>query len=160
MRWNEAFLCQARSDRAALERLNHFGVDDCHRLHYLQMLTEKLAKARLCGPDFPPPPTHGAFVRMLQIIKARPDIRRRLGFRSAKTFSRYIDSLLSLAARIEALAPAIAGADSPNAEYPWRDVATAEVISPARFDFVAFRQSDLRMQKLMALVDVLLRIDI
>jgi hypothetical protein len=36
---------QAQSDHAALVVLRRAGVHDCHLLHYLQMVTEKLAKA-------------------------------------------------------------------------------------------------------------------
>jgi hypothetical protein len=36
---------QARSDHAILLLLRRYGVAPCHQLHYLQMVTEKIAKA-------------------------------------------------------------------------------------------------------------------
>lgn len=160
MTWREAFLVQARSDHALFERLAALRAEACHRLHYFQMVTEKLAKAWLTGPEAgrPPKPVHAAFVRMLQVIKSQPAVRRQLGYERADVFKKYVDSLLELARRIEALAPAIAGFSQPNAEHPWQDAGTGSVQVPATYPFTEFdRKTNLQMAKLDRLVRALLR---
>ena len=118
MGWREAFLAQARSDHAIFFRLNDANVEYCHRLHYLQMACEKLAKGFLTplSSATPPEPTHAVLVRMLQVLKTRPDVRRRLGFQDAARFRNYINSLLEVADKIEKLAPDLAGFSQPNPE--------------------------------------------
>src|SRR5438477_9938043 len=106
MDWKQAFVKQARSDHAMLERLNRTDCEYSHRLHYLQMFSEKLAKGWLAGfhgsaPDL----THIVLVTMLQNLKGRPEIRELLGYTSASVFKRYINSLLETARNVEALAP-------------------------------------------------------
>ena len=75
MNWRDAFIAQARSDHAIFERLNTPGVEHCHRLHYLQMVSEKLAKGILTRPTQfdPPEPTHAVFVRLLRVLKTSID---------------------------------------------------------------------------------------
>lgn len=161
MTWREAFLLQARSDHAVFDRLGVLQVETCHRLHYFQMVTEKLSKAWLTAPTAAnaPKTVHTAFVRMLQVIKSRPDVRRKLGYTDAAAFARYVDSLLDLATRVEALAPAIAGLSRPNPEYPWRDVGTGEIHAPAAQTFAEFdRASVPQMAKMDKLLRELLRI--
>lgn len=160
MDWHRAFLEQARSDHAVLRRLSRLPVEDCHRLHYLQMVSEKLAKAMLTRPGggSPPAASHAVLVRMLQVLKARPDLRRQLGFSDAASFKSYIDSLLDLAGKIEGLAPALAGFTQPNAEYPWQDPGASEVQVPARYDFPEFDPRTPRMIKIHQLIEDLLRI--
>lgn len=160
MGWHEAYLAQARSDYAILKRLDAPEVECCHRLHYLQMVTEKLAKAMLTPPRCaePAPMTHTAFVRMLQVLKIRPEIRRQLGFRDAKVFKNYVDSLLDAAAKIEHLSPDQAGLTRPNPEYPWQTQPGGEVQSPADYAFAEFGPRDPRMIKIDRLLNTLLRI--
>jgi hypothetical protein len=158
--WHEAFLEQARSDQHILDRLAHPAVEYCHRLHYLQMVAEKLAKSLLTPPGSAaaPPMSHAAFVRMLQVLKGRPEIRRQLGFDDPVCFKQYIDSLLDLAGRIEALAPAQAGLTQSNPEYPWKDPDTLEIHAPCRFDFPSFDPRAPKMAKIHQLIRILLRI--
>jgi hypothetical protein len=160
MNWHEALLRQARSDEAVRRRLNDSATEYSHRLHYLQMVTEKLAKAFQVSPDDPQPPsmTHRAFVRFLQILKSRPDIQRQLGYRDGKVFGRLIDSLLDLARQIQSLAPSIAHLTQPNPEYPWWDSATNDVKVPAEYDFSQFNPNSVKMIKLDSLVRDILRI--
>ena len=79
MGWHESYLTQARSEFSILRKLGRPDVEYCHRLHYLQMIAEKLAKAMLTPPGSltPAPTSHAMFVRMLQVLKSRPEIRRR-----------------------------------------------------------------------------------
>jgi hypothetical protein len=160
MSWREAFLKQARSENRLREVLNDPQVEYSHRLHYLQMVTEKLAKGFMADPSDPQPPnpTHGAFVRLLQTIKGRPEIRRSLGYQDAQIFRQFINSLLDLAVRVERLAPGAAGTTAPNPEYPWRDPVTGVVHAPIDFDFAIFSPRDAKMIKLENLLDSLIRI--
>jgi len=160
MGWHEAYLSQAHSDYRIMIRLAATGVEYCHRLHYMQMLTEKLAKAMLtpAGRATPAPATHVAFVRMLQVLKGSPEFREELGFSDAAVFRTYINSLLDLAGRIERLSPSLAGMNQPNPEYPWEDPITHTVRSPAEYDFQEFDPRDPRMIKIDRLIRDLLRI--
>jgi hypothetical protein len=160
MDWRDAFFVQAQSDYRVLKVLNQRRLEACHQLHYLQMTAEKLAKGFLARPgDTQPPPTvHSAFVRMLQVLKGRPDVRRRLGYARADVFTAYIDSLLPLAHKIERLAPALAGLRQPNPEYPWQSRPEAPVIAPARFGFPDFMPTSVLMARLFNLLSSLLDI--
>ena len=142
MGWHEAYLAQARGEHAVLRMLTGRKLESCHRLHYLQMVTEKLAKALLTKPgsDTPAPPSHVLFVRMLQSLKWRPDVWRSLGYTRATVFKRYVDSLLDLATKIERLSPDQAGFGQPNPEYPWRDRAGNQVLAPVEYEFAEFDQ--------------------
>ena len=93
------------------------------------MLTEKLAKGILADATdlIPAAPVHRAFVRLLQSLKQRRDVRPAVGFRDSASYRRFIDSLLDTASQIENLAPSAAGIAKPNAEYPWLDVAGSGV---------------------------------
>lgn len=160
MGWHQAYLVQARSDYAVLKRLGAAGVENCHRLHYLQMVTEKISKAMLTPPNskVPAQPSHRMFVRMLQVIKSRPEIRQQLGFRSSLVFKSYLDSILDLAAKIEELSPDQAGFTQPNPEYPWQEDASQPVVAPAEHCFAQFDPRDPRMVKIERLIDDLLRL--
>lgn len=161
MNWREAFLVQARSDAEIWKLLQAEKSEYCHQLHYLQMMTEKFAKSVLT-PDSatnPPAMSHAAFVNCLRVIKGRPEIRRMLGYKDTKSFSRYIDSLLPIAARIESLAPSIAGTSQPNPEYPWRTQTGDEVIVPCQHDFQDLGPQSVQLNKLLLLVERLLKID-
>lgn len=158
MTWREAFLRQAASDHAIRKRLNSADVEYCHRLHYLQMETEKLAKAFLSRPDDDEPPaaSHAVFVKFLRVIRGRNDIRRLLGFSDPAMFRRFIDSLLPLAHQIQELAPSAAGVTRPNPEYPWRPTPTSAVVAPAEFEFPLFDPRSPKIAKLDRLLDRLI----
>ena len=162
MSWTDAFLAQARSDDEVRRLLAADpAVAPCHALHYLQMSTEKLAKAvDAMQSDRPPVATHLGLVRLLQQLK-NATFQERLGYgRDTQSFRRLIDSLLPLARRIELLAPAVAGANQPNAEYPWLDAATGRVVAPADFAFDGFGVDDSPLTKLDELLAALLRLDL
>jgi hypothetical protein len=79
--WSEAFLTQAKSDWQVYEHLNETGFPACHALHYLQMASEKLAKAYLLAgiseiEDVRS--THRAFTRVLQLIARSKRLEREL----------------------------------------------------------------------------------
>jgi hypothetical protein len=74
MDWRTAYLTQAKSDYAMLLKLIREEAPLCHRLHYLQMTTEKMAKGFLTkkgGPRYAK--THDAFAKFVKIAGERPE---------------------------------------------------------------------------------------
>jgi hypothetical protein len=161
MNWRDAFLRQARSENSVRNRLNDPTIEYSHRLHYLQMVTEKLAKGYQAPPaDYDhSPKIHTGFVRFLQTLKGNTSIRDGLRYDPGPVFNRFLDSLLDLAKRIEQLAPSAAGLSRPNPEYPWRDAGTSEIRVPADYDFPDFSPRDLSMIRLERLIKQLLPIE-
>ncbi len=155
--WQEGYLHQAMSDYHMYTQMNERNVPLCHRLHYLQMASEKLAKSFLCiGSEKPFKKTHYALVQFLNTSKRSPNIRRLLGYdRNPKAYSVYIDSLLSIAQRIEMLAPVGGNQERMNAEYPWEDD-SGEVRIPSEYAFNELPRNDL--VKIQSLLKALFRI--
>ncbi len=154
--WREAFLRQAQSDFAVIEQLKS---EPCHRLHYLQMSAEKLAKGLSSdSSNVPPIPSHVAIIRMLQLIKGRPEVRKALGFQNSATFNEYIGSLLDIATKIQSLAPSVARMSQPNPEYPWLDKSTGLIQAPCDHEFTAFSSTNPQLTKFLSLVRRLLSI--
>ena len=161
MTWKEAFLRQAESDYGVFQSFNRSNtpIPVCQQLHYLQMSTEKLAKALSCPQgNAPPKTTHAALARFLRISKGRPELRRDLGYEgNYNAFVSYIDSLLPLAEKIEALAPEGKRLDKPNPEYPWTSP-TGTVIAPIDYRFEDIWADVPGINKLKTLIAHLLRI--
>lgn len=114
---------QAKSDHDAFLLLRRQGVAECHTLHYLQMVTEKIAKAYFWRSGSPPPKNHAGFVQFLRFLgQIKQSERDRIA--NLFTFARYVDfqgwiyAVLPIAYDLERLAPALAK-DGPNPEYPW-----------------------------------------
>lgn len=155
--WHLAYLEQARSDWKIYKTLKDLSLDDCHALHYLQMTTEKLAKAMLLarGAEIKQiRSSHKAFLRFLQIAARHPSLPRLLKI-PAKQFLQFTRSLLPLADNIQSLAPALAR-NGPNVEYPWEEP-SGMIRVPASFRFsvsVQLRQPSGR--KLLRFIKVIL----
>ena len=118
--WSEAFLAQAESDWQIYEHLEKTAFSKCHTLHYLQMATEKLAKAYLLKGRTDIKfvrSTHQALTRYFQDLSRNRRLQGVMGM-TAKQLRMHVQQLLPLANEIEKLAPALAG-DGPNPEYPW-----------------------------------------
>jgi hypothetical protein len=118
--WSETFLAQAKSEWQVYEHLKRTSFPECHALHYLQMATEKLAKAYLLAGRSTIESvrlTHRAFLRFLQLASRNDVLREETGM-TAKQLRMHVQKLLPLAYEIENLAPAVAGY-GPNSEYPW-----------------------------------------
>ena len=111
----QLFLRQARSDYDIFKYLVYRG--PCHRLHYLQMCTEKLAKVYAWRNGTPPGRSHRHFVLFLEALEYRPDFHEMFGYRRGGSLSFLKPLIFDLARRIEALAPA--GNNGANPEYPW-----------------------------------------
>lgn len=134
---------QVRSDYQILLLLGERGAPACHQLHYLQMITEKLGKAYSWRTGVPPSKSHASFVRFFQTLdnRKRADrdrIAQLLGFKSAAQFETWIASIAPLAHAIEQLAPALAGDNGPNPEYPWPR--SAPTHAPVSYDFPVWVQ--------------------
>lgn len=114
---------QAKSDQDAFQLLRSHGVDECHSLHYLQMVTEKIAKAYFWRAGSPPPRQHAGFVQFLRFLgQVRQQDRQRIAILFSFTrfgdFQNWIRAVLPVAYELEQLAPSLAN-DGPNPEYPW-----------------------------------------
>ena len=145
MTWREAFRQQALSDYAVFRHLTQQAdIPVCHRLHYLQMATEKLAKSLLLvGSNSLDERSHYALVPFLRILPGRPDIRTRLKWAdNPKQFKSYIEKkVIPWAVKIQNLVP-VGASDRLNPEYPWLN-GRGEVECPAAYDFPEFSKEEL-----------------
>ena len=163
--WRSALLFQARSDFKMLQLLNQSkSVELCHRLHYLQMMTEKLAKSHLAVGALPPKPTHKALSTFLRHAKSRRDLQVMCGFSNRKSqYHAYVDSLKTLAKSIEDLAPS-GQVQSPNPEYPWEerrsdssDRPMMVIQAPANYSFHSLDMNSPQMIKIMKFIETCLK---
>jgi hypothetical protein len=128
------YLMQAQSDWKIFQLLREEPI--CHRLHYLQMSTEKLAKAYFWKNSGGAALGHAAFVKFIRSISTRRRVAERLGFTNAVGFVEWINDVSDLAYELERLAPALAG-EGPNPEYPWPRSGPRH--APIDHDFQAWR---------------------
>ncbi len=109
------------------------------------MCSEKIAKAFFwrSGPA-PTKASHLGFVRFLTLLtqprqsKKQDRIATLFGYKRFNDFQSLVKRTSPLAYDLERLAPAVAGDDRPNAEYPWprQDPQHA----PVAFDFPTWRE--------------------
>ncbi|HEV7280948.1 MAG TPA: HEPN domain-containing protein [Pirellulaceae bacterium] len=135
--WN-----QAKSDYEAFAFLRREGARQCHCLHYLQMATEKIAKAYFWRSGSPPPRNHSGFVQCLRFLGQvrrldQERLCRLLKFSRFTDFENWIRTALPLAYDLEHLSPNLAN-DGPNPEYPWPHHEPAN--APATHDFAIWRE--------------------
>ena len=130
---------QAQSDFEILKRFrSQGGVSPCHVLHYLQMCTEKIAKAYAWRGNRPPGFTHMGFVEFLKLLANQRNAQKRekiagiFGYKKFSEFQGRIHSTAPLSHAIERLATALAN-DGPNPEYPWPHAAPQ--YAPMAFEF-------------------------
>ncbi|MCY2953352.1 MAG: hypothetical protein NTU53_15440 [Planctomycetota bacterium] len=129
MKQHEAYLKQARSDFQVFRLLlkqDRTEVPECHVLHYLQMATEKLAKAAFLSinPAFHPH-THVAFSHIPHHLR-RADVAKTLGWKTFDSYRVFLKYASPLFRQIDELNPAVgpqlaAGKKTArsNVEYPW-----------------------------------------
>lgn len=140
VRLADAYAEQSRSDfRVYNEHLR--GAEECHRLHYLQMACEKIAKAyrirdlvALGSHDLY---SHLAFSMFIVGFLKNPQIKVRYVGRDAqrRQIERYAHVF---SVEIEKLAPAVDREQTPaNVEYPW--TAGAAVFVPCRHAYSVSR---------------------
>lgn len=159
--WRMAFYLQARSDFNVIVHLNNMQhVEHCHRIHYLQMTTEKMAKAFLATSNQQPKPRHEAFIEFLRTEKLTQRIRPLVKIRASSQYRAYIDSLLSIAERIEQLAPK-GRSHQPNPEYPWQSRIPDphnvnryinSICVPAEYSFPELNMKDIKFIKLLEFI--------
>jgi hypothetical protein len=136
----EAFAAQGRSDWEVykhLAALTKPSLSQCHALHYLQMATEKIAKAyriRDTAADVDDLVRHHTgFVEFVNQFFRCEQIRDECRERDAALHALQRNAT-TIAREIEKLAPATDRLASPeNAEYPWeRD---EQILIPCKFGF-------------------------
>jgi hypothetical protein len=149
--WRLAHFLQAQSDYALFKRLDDPQVPICHRLHYLQMTTEKMAKGFLTPPGGPRPErVHNAFVRFVRLVQRTPALRRVCDCKPDQ-MEAYVNSLLPIAAAVEDLVP-VGDQDRPNPEYPWQ--AGANIFVPVSHAFSDFDpKTNPKMRKLLVFIE-------
>lgn len=136
--WAVAYHRQGGSDWVMFERLLDIGdVPPCHALHFLQMATEKLAKAyrfRDTKTDEASLLTsHVGLQKFLNAFLLSPQMRAEFRGRDAQRESIRKD-FERIAQAIERLAPAVDRKGTPgNAEYPW--LLGESVVSPIDYNF-------------------------
>lgn len=158
--WRTAYFKQGLADYQlflTLEKTENIPL--CHRLHYLQMMTEKLAKGFKTEPTAKEahPFTHAAFVTLLRIVKDRPEFMQACNIGTKEQFLAYLKGLNSLAATIQGLAPDLAD-KGPNPEYPWQ--IPQGVMAPIDFNFpdLNLNAKDLRLIKMLKFIDICFQI--
>jgi len=135
LNWQLAFLQQARADWEAYQKTHETFWPACHRLHFLQMATEKLGKALLLAgqAEFERVTgSHAAFVKFMQVASCDRSLQIRLKMTKAQ-LKAHFRQLLPIAYEIEILAPALAQ-HGPNPEYPWFD-RTGKICVPVVYSF-------------------------
>ena len=148
--WHSTTLRQARSDYDMLLRLlSDNDVPLCQQLHYLQMTTEKLAKAFLTPSTGRYPNTHNAFVKFMRLTRGLREYQTACGFSQAVPYRAYIDGLLPLAQAVEDLSPD--GGDHPNPEYPWS--IGGVIFVPVEYPFPGLSLSRAKMVKMLEFIE-------
>lgn len=114
---------QSNSDYDAFVLMAKSGMPVCHAIHYLQMSSEKLAKAYLWKSGKPPLRSHKGFVQFLKMLGAissgkRPALTASMGYEKYSEIQNWVKYSLSIARELERLAPSLAE-DGENPEYPW-----------------------------------------
>src|SRR5205085_6295161 len=109
----------------------------CHALHYLQMATELLGKARAWKHGHPGT-THRAFVGFLRSLSTNRQAQKQLGYEGQnESWVHLIRKSIPLAEGVEELAPALCD-DGPNPEYPWPK--DAPQVAPVEYLFDIWRE--------------------
>jgi hypothetical protein len=122
--WAAAYHRQALSDwKMFTELLGRGDVPGCHALHFLQMATEKLAKAYRFRDTATKMETlltkHVGFSKFLNTFLLSPQMLQEYAGRYAQ-LTALRKHMEHIALAVERLAPAVAREGSPvNAEYPW-----------------------------------------
>ncbi len=136
--WGRAFAKQASADFQTWERLQcDAEVPKCHKLHFLQMACEKLAKAHLCATPGTDPhqiqTSHKCFAKSFLLIARDLYVRRG---EHLKKLDRLAKPMKRLARQIELLAPSVddGGRCTDNCEYPW-ELANDKLRVPAEYTF-------------------------
>jgi len=139
--WARAFARQALADWSAWSLLQQEeSVPDCHRLMFLQMACEKLAKGYLCAAGAEPnalQSSHGYIAKNIPII-----LRQQLALlgQDDARGAWVVRHSRHIAREVEMLAPVIrrGGQRPDNCEFPWEDDA-GTLHSPLDWSFAPSR---------------------
>lgn len=141
-RWRKAFARQSLSDLKVYERLctEGWGLPHCHRLHYLQMHLEKLAKAfcwdpeelRNNIPEFDR--THSVAAKVLPIVVGQ--FAREGGY-DPSVVGRKLTQIRQICREVDLLSPAVRDGEKrpDNTEYPWASQDGKSIIAPCERKF-------------------------
>ena len=136
--WAAAYARQARSDWTVFPQI--VSIPDlpfCHRLHYLQMACEKIAKAyRARDTEIAIENLtahHVWFEKFVTAYFLSPKVKKAFAGQDARR-DRVARDTRRIAGQVEKLAPAVDPVASPsNAEYPWMD--GDRIVVPCDHDF-------------------------
>ncbi len=150
--WARGYAKQALSDLEAREILVSGNAEKCHRLHFLQMASEKVCKAYLTMANGHENvrKTHAYVARNLPII-ARQFYTI---INDDNEISRWeISEIRRIAREIEVLAPACDENDirKDNSEYPWQD-GKGEVQIPCEYNFPNINDKSRTIIRLIRLI--------
>ncbi len=156
MTWRTAFLRQADSDYQIFKLLTktpHVSLN--HKLHYLQMATEKLSKGlQISSTGSSYDRTHQSFLPFVrQIAFTTPGLRTACGIVNRDQYRAYLRGLEPLAEALSTLAPR---SDTfPNPEYPWEQLVHQEpvVFSPLDYGFPGLELFSPGMIRLIRFLD-------
>ena len=134
--WAQGFGRQAAADFRTFEVLGKQDAPECHKMHFLQMACEKLAKAHLCETKTPldnVQASHAYIAKTLPIVLKQQAIAVNFSGPAAKTVQA---KAKHLAREIELLSPSVTdgGKRPDNCEYPWEDE-TGTLHSPLEWPF-------------------------
>ena len=169
--WKTGYLRQAQSDMKmydVLMGMNRSGCPICHPFHYLQMATEKLAKAFLIDPKRQADPkfsSHKVFTKFLQALRGyrvpEYDVISQKMRMDKRQFVSHIDSLLGSAKVIEDLIPTrepqTKETKKENPEYPWKPVGGAVEV-PAEYKRWLLNPASSEVRQLLWLVRVCMNV--
>ena len=102
---------QALSDLSIYIMMRQQGVATCHVLHYLQMTTEKVAKAYYWREGKSPPKSHAGFVQFVRFLgqirqsSQQNRVAQLFGFQRYSDFQKCLGSFIHIAYDLERLAP-------------------------------------------------------
>ncbi len=134
--WADAFAAQSRCDFQVYLKMPA-DVEDCHKLHYLQMAAEKIAKAyRLRDTQMGlenAMTSHVAFSHFAMLMLMSSSTKTRYQGKDA-WLQQTLRRVQGLAREIEKLAPSVDRQQSPaNAEYPWAE--GESIVTPCRHSY-------------------------
>jgi DNA-binding transcriptional MerR regulator len=131
--WSRAYTKQGVSDLSVYRHLTSAGasINDCHRLHYLQMASEKIAKGyqfRYTNKSIEAlSSSHAGLPEFINSYCQSAAMKSRYAGRTAQ-LETIRNDLYRLGTELEHLAPAIERQRSPtNVEYPWSNGVTLTV---------------------------------
>ena len=141
--YQELWWQQAICDHDAFQRMRSLGFAQCHTLQFLQMATEKIAKAHLWRSGHAPPKKHAVFVLFMRLLgqQIKNDHRARIAklfaFSRFEDFQNWLFSVIPIAYALQQVTPDLSN-DGPNPEYPWPH--GKPLFAPAHHDFDVWTQ--------------------